>query len=270
MIISIINLTKGKLSDGNVQEVIRAINRQITDDFEPYWSLSATLRLEGHSGSVPTPQTLVDMRGDAVIYIWDESDVPAALGYHDHNNKGIPYGFVFLDIAEELNEEWSVTLSHEALELIGDPEVNLLVMGPHPDPAQNGRDVFFWYEMCDAVQAETYRVDGVNVSNFILPLYFTGGNEYTGRNDFLGTRNGDKYLESFGVNNGGYVGFFDPLSGDHETYMMRSDKLAKKRMMAKGKVKATRRSVRYQRFDRKETVTYKVTTQKGKLTPREN
>src|SRR5207244_13483369 len=43
-----------------------------------------------------------------------------------------------------------------------------------------------WYEMCDAVQDESYEIDGVAVSNFVLPLYFTGGNEKGGRNDFLG------------------------------------------------------------------------------------
>ena len=39
--------------------------------------------------------------------------------------------------------------------------------------------------MCDAVQAETYEIDEVDVSNFVLPLYFTGGDELGGRNDFL-------------------------------------------------------------------------------------
>ena len=39
MIISIINHTNGKLSDEDVQHVLRAINRQVKEDFEPYWSL---------------------------------------------------------------------------------------------------------------------------------------------------------------------------------------------------------------------------------------
>jgi hypothetical protein len=34
-----------------------------------------------------------------------------------------------------------------------------------------------------------------------------------GRNDFLGTRYGGRSLTSFGINPGGYVGFFDPLLG---------------------------------------------------------
>lgn len=82
---------------------------------------------------------------------------------------------MFTELAKQLKEEWTVTLSHEALELVGDPEVNLLVQGPNPADAT--RTVFHWYEMCDAVQAETCDIDGVEVSNFVLELYFTGGEE---------------------------------------------------------------------------------------------
>jgi hypothetical protein len=248
MIISIVNHSHGKETDAEILRVIRAINRQIHEDYEPYWSLSATLRLEGHSDHKTGKPNAADMRGDAVIYLWDKADTDEALGYHDKTNKGIPFGFVFLDIAKQLGEHWSTTLSHEALELIGDPEVNLLVAGPHPDPKEKGRTVFFWYEMSDAVQDETYLIDEVEVSNFVLPLYFTGGDEYDGRNDFLGTRAKDgSTLKSFGVNKGGYVGFYDPKTGDDQTYMRSNDKRARKRMEVKRKAKGTRRSVRYRR-----------------------
>src|SRR5215471_1139713 len=173
MIISVINHTNGSVSDEDLQKAIRAINRQIHYDFAPYWGLSADLRLEGRSEKKPTEHTLADMRGDAVMYLWDHVDVDDALGYHDRNNRGVPFGVVFTELSKQLGEHWSVTLSHEALELIGDPEINLLVMGPHPK--HPGRDVFHWYEMCDAVQDESYEIDGVQVSNFVLPLYFTGG-----------------------------------------------------------------------------------------------
>lgn len=245
MIISVINHTHDKISDEEAQRVLRAINRQIREDFEPYWSLGARLRLEGRHDAEPDRETLADMRGEGVIYLWDGSDVDDAIGYHDANHAGIPFGFVFTDIAEALGEPWSVTLSHEALELIGDPEVNLLAAGPHP---KEKRVVFHWYEMCDAVQAETYDVDGVEVSNFVLPLYFTGSEERGGRNDFLGRSHGGKTLRSFGVNPGGYVGFFDPALGKHDTYALTHDGLAAKRMAIKRRVLASRRSGRYQRF----------------------
>jgi hypothetical protein len=231
MIISIINHTNGEISDEELQTAIRAINCQITEDFEPYWSLGAQLRLEGKSGNRPSKQSLADMRGDAVIYMWNETDVEGALGYHDRNNRGIPFGFVFTRLAAEIGESWTVTLSHEALELIADPEVNLLVQGPHP--ADPDKIVFHWYEMCDAVQAEVYKIDGVEVSNFVLPLYFTGGDELGGRNDFLGRRHSNKALQSFQINPGGYVGFFNPETNEHETFSMRGDEVAARRMAIK-------------------------------------
>jgi len=246
MIISVINHTNGKVSDEELQLVIRAINRQITEDFEPYWSLGATLRLEGRSGKEPSKLTMPDLRGDAILYLWDKMDLPDALGYHDQNSRGIPYGFVFTDLAKKLDEPWSVTLSHEALELIADPEVNLLVMGPHP--ADPKRTVFHWYEMSDAVQDETYEIDHIKVSNFVLPLYFTGSDEPGGRNDFLGRSYKGKTLNSFGVNPGGYIGFYDPKTGKHETFARSGDKVAKKRLKLKGQAKAVRRAERYRRF----------------------
>lgn len=243
MIISVINHTNGKVKDEELQQAIRAINRQIAEEFQSHWSMGATLRLEGRSQTTPSKQTPADMRGDGVLYIWDRCDVPGALGYHDRNNKGIPYGFVFLDVSKAAGENWTVTLSHEALEMIADPEVNLLVLGPHP--ANPKKAVFHWYEMCDAVQADTYLVDGVEVSNFVLPLYFTGGDEYVGRNDFLGRLHGGKTLKSFGVNPGGYIGFFNPETGGAETYRMKGDQDAARRAKAKEPAWDTRRSGRH-------------------------
>jgi len=246
MIISVINHTNGQITDEELQHAIRAMNRQITEDYSPYWSLGATLRLEGRSGTKPQKQNPADMRGDAIIYLWNKTDIPDALGYHDRNNNGIPFGFVFTELSQSLGENWTVTLSHEALELIGDPEVNLLVAGPHP--ADPRRDVFHWYEMCDAVQTETYKIDDVEVSNFVLPLYFTGGEERGGRNDFLGSIHNGRTLQSFGVNPGGYVGFFNPATGEHETFSRRGDKVAARRLEIKSTAKGARRSIRYQRF----------------------
>lgn len=246
MIISLIN--HSDIPDADVQEALRAINTQLEYDYRPHWSIGATLRLEGHSADKPEKETPRDMRGHAVLYLWSGSDVDDALGYHDANAAGIPFGFVFTELAKQLKEPWQVTLSHEALELVGDPEVNRLVQGPHP--SQPEKYVFYWYEMCDAVQTEHYEIGGVPVSNFVLPLYFTGDNESGGRNDFLGTvdKTSRKTLSSFGINRGGYVGFFNPETNEDETVSRRGDKRAQARLAAKQKFRSGRRSVRYQRF----------------------
>ena len=183
------------------------------------------------------------MRGDAIIYMWNKTDVKDALGYHDQNNRGIPYGFIFTELSAKLGENWTVTLSHEALELIGDPEANLLVQGPHPEKPKV--TVFHWYEMCDAVQAETYKIDNVDVSNFVLPLYFTGGDELGGRNDFLSRPHDGQTLKSFSINPGGYIGFFNPQTGKSDTFAMKNDRQAQERLKYKSKTD-TARIVRHQ------------------------
>lgn len=241
MIISLINRSHS-LSDAEILPAVRAINRQIKEDFEPYWSLTATLRLEGAIGSKPDKANLADMRGDAVIYLADKADVANALGYHEANFRGIPYGFVFIELCEQLKENWTVTLSHEALELLGDAQGNLLVQGPHP--ANPHKTVFHWFEMCDAVQSETYKIDGVEVSNFVLPLYFTPEEQEGGRNDFLGTLHAGRGLHSFGVNPGGYIGFYDPQTAQHDTYTAPADKNAALRARIKSKYVAGRGQIR--------------------------
>lgn len=263
MIISIVNHSNGGVTDEELQVAIRAINRQISEDFAPYWSMSATLRLEGRSVETPDVVQMADLRGDAVIYLWDQADVEEALGYHFQNSQGIPFGFVFTEIARQIGEPWSVTLSHEALELLADPETNLLVMGPHPT---EDRDVFHWYEMCDAVQAETYTIDGVAVSNFLLPLYFTGTrdtDEIGARNDFLGRSHGGNTLKSFGINPGGYIGFFDPQLGDHATYSIQGDRVAAMRLNLKSRAKEARRAVRYRSAEAREKIRHLASSYSG-------
>ena len=225
----------GSISDKELQGVIRAINRQIAEDFEPYWSFGAKLRLEGKIGKEPDNKALAELRGDAIIYLWDKTDVEDALGYHDKNAFGVPYGFVFTELSKKLGEKWSVTLSHEALELLGDAQGNLLVQGSHPE--KPALEVFHWFEMCDAVQDQTYKIDGIDVANFVLPLYFTTDEQEGGRNDFLGQLVKGKGLESFGVAAGGYIGFFNPHTREHEQWSPPEDSKAKKRLQVKGSAK---------------------------------
>src|ERR1041384_1039042 len=247
MLISVVNHTHGKVSDARVQTVIRAVNRQIAEDFASHWHITARLRLVGTMDDEPIdPEAMPELRGDAIIYLWDKAnDNSRALGLHKKSKlRGIPFGFVFHDLAEELDQDWTITFSHEALELIGDPEMNRLVRGPHPQHPD--QQVFYWYEMCDAVQDESYEIDGVNVSNFVLPLYFTRDAEAGSRNDFLGKRHKKTILRSFGINPGGYVGFFKPATGHNAIFGLADDKgRAAARLAIKSKATLTRRSVRY-------------------------
>jgi hypothetical protein len=65
-----------------------------------------------------------------------------------------------------------------------------------------------------------------------------------GRNDFLGRSYAGKKLQSFGINPGGYVGFFDPATGQHETFARKTDKKALARIKLKGKAATGRGNLR--------------------------
>ena len=237
MIISLINHSE-VITDEQVQQVIRAINRQLKEDFEPYWSFSATLRLEGPIGQRPSLSKFSDMRGDAVLYLVDGVNSLGATGWHLANYGDIPYGIVFLGLCAKIKEAWSITLSHEALELVGDPMCNLLVQGN--DPLDRRRRVFHLFEMCDAVQAESYSIEGVSLSNFVLPSYFSLGEQPGRRNDFLGRSYKGKTLESFDMNPGGYLNILDPKTGNWEQPVYGDDKEAQRRRKLKSQVKAGR------------------------------
>jgi hypothetical protein len=244
MLISVLNRTR-TLSGADVHRAVRAINRQFAEDFEPHWQFGARLRLDGaeerghrsdHDERIATSR-LPGRRGDGVIYLLDEASIADAEGYHDRNADDVPYGFVFLDVCrktEETEDGWTIALSHEAIELAGDPLNNLLVQGPHPE---NGRHlVFHMFELCDPVQDEHYELDGVKVSNFVLPGYFTRGNAADGRNDFLGRRQRGQILPSFGVAPGGYLCYYDaelPDGRKWHSFFRGDDEKARLRLDAK-------------------------------------
>src|SRR3989442_1093095 len=95
--ISIINFSP-KLKDHDVLDAIRAVNRQIAEDFLPIWGSGRTLVLHASTVDPSDPSTLINepVRGSGVVYLLDEATLPGALGYHDMNAKELPVGFVFV------------------------------------------------------------------------------------------------------------------------------------------------------------------------------
>jgi hypothetical protein len=198
--IAVVNFSS--VSDADAQAAIRAVNRQVLEDFQPIWGSAYISKLHAAAPLV-NGQPVEDMKvpAEAVIYLVDQPSIPGALGYHDMNNAEVPVGFVFTDLGD-----WTVTLSHEVLELIVDPTVNILVPGPDPrTSAPPGAWLFHTYEVCDAVERTEYHIDGIAVSNFVTPNYFREGNAPGTRNDFLGVG-----VDSFGVTPGSHLGTIDP------------------------------------------------------------
>ena len=204
--IAVVNFSN-QLTDQRVQEAIRAVNRQVVEDFVPIWGAGRICKIHEPVFDPADINTLANdpVFADSIIYIVDEGLLPGALGFHDLNARDIPFGFVFV-----LNpQDWTVTLSHEVLELILDPTVNIFVPGPDPRDATN--TVLHTYEVCDAVERTTYQIDEIAVSNFLTPSYFTIGEAAGTRNDFLGVG-----VSSFGVTQGSHIAFIDLPTGSFE------------------------------------------------------
>ena len=221
MLISVVNRST-KVSDVELQAAVRAVNRQLEEDFFPHWQFGARLRVDS-AGRVPTqPEhrialpVLPGRRGDAVIYIVDKATMSGAEGYHDGNNEDVPFGFVFLDACGDGADCWTVALSHEAIELVGDPLNNLMVQGPHP--GNRSHFVFHEFELCDAVSGEYYEIDGIKVQNFLLPGWFSRKEVEGGRNDFMGRVEPGASLRRFTVAPGGYLMFWDGERPEHSRW----------------------------------------------------
>lgn len=237
MKICIVN-TSTTIPKAEFSSVVKAIQKQVRNDFAPAWGMTATLKqVAAKSKGAQDPDLNV---ADVIIYVGELGDDPQtvddALGYHSMNYKGVPYGFVFVDISAQVGEPWSVTLSHEVLELIADPYVNLLVVGPHP--RTKNQQALYAYEVCDPVQSDTYAIDGIEVSNFVTPLYFADGEL-----DIVPTTNFQNVsLKRFGVAAGGYLSYFDLKTGAWANVFGRG---ASKRTKAKARAKNARRMMRH-------------------------
>jgi hypothetical protein len=125
------------------------------------------------------------------VYL-DDADVAKALGYHDLTTEGQPISKVFAKTTIADGQAVSSVACHELFEMVLDPLANIW--------AQDDKGVLWAYEACDAVEDDTFLVDGLAMSNFILPAYFEVFSHPPGtRFDFLG-----KLPAPFTLDKGGY------------------------------------------------------------------
>jgi len=101
------------VTNAQVEAVLPALQKQVSDDFKPYWEQDCTLSF------VPRGQPLI--AGWWQIIISDNPDQAGALGYHELTSAGAPLGKVFAKLDLESGSSWTVTLSHELLEMLVDP-----------------------------------------------------------------------------------------------------------------------------------------------------
>ena len=163
--IAVLNEYNG-LTDADIIPVVEALSIQVKQHFAPIWGIDADLTYYPAGNQPPL---------DAwQLVIFDTSDQAGALGYHDLTNMGLPMGKIFAGTDKKYNSSWTVTASHELLEMLGDPDVNLCAVAE----GQDQTTLLYAYEVCDACESDqfgyTIHAGGqdILVSDFVDPAWF--------------------------------------------------------------------------------------------------
>lgn len=176
-----------------LDRVAAALDVQVKRDFRPRWHISAEVTAGRRLEDVPPGTWPAIIRRDI--------GVRGAAGIHQ-DRRGQPFALI------SSGPDWSLTASHETLEMLADPSGNRLQAAPSVKPGQ-GR-VEYLVEVCDPSEDGRfgYAIDGVRVSDFYLPSFFdtraAPGVPYS----FTGA-----LTRPLLVLEGGYLSWLDPKTG---------------------------------------------------------
>jgi hypothetical protein len=178
----------------DVSRVAAALQRQATRDFEPIWTVRATVDAFPQLEDVPI--------GYWPMIVRDDIGFEGAAGIH-LDKHGQPFALI------TFGTSWSLTASHEMLEMLADPFGNRLVPGRSPKRGQ-GR-VEFLVEVCDPSEAArfAYTVNDILVSDFYTPRFFDPVRSEGVRYSFTAAIERPRHILP-----GGYLSWHDPVS-DH-------------------------------------------------------
>ena len=197
----------------DVMLVAAAVQKQVTRDFTPLWGIAATVDAFEDLASVPSDYRPVVLFGDlaelpgqlearigeqqaqAVVEVLENDDIS---GIHLSAITRQPFSLASASGA------WTVTVSHETLEMLADPYGNRLVAAVHP--LNKTKRVNYLLEVCDPCLATYYTVNGLPVSDFYTPRYFDPVGIESVRYSFTGAIG-----EPLQILPGGYLSWIDPL-----------------------------------------------------------
>lgn len=170
-----------------------AIQKQVTRDVRPLWHIDATVDVFEKLKDVPLGYWPVVIK-DKIPY--------DAQGIHLNKANGQPFALV------KYSSEWTLTLSHEVLEMLVDPSGNRIIAGNSVKPGQ-GR-VEYLVEICDPSEAAdfAYTVNGILVSDFYTQNFFDPVASKGVRYSYSGAIEAPRR-----VLDGGYLSWREPISG---------------------------------------------------------
>jgi hypothetical protein len=147
------------IAQSELAEVAAALQTQVSRDFGPVWHRTAIVQSFPSERAVPL--------GFWKVLVEADIHEPGAAGYHT-DDQHQPYALV------ESAGDWTVTVSHELLEMLADPWGNRLhtAMPPTATKTEHKDRVRYLVEVCDPCEEVVYDCSGVRVSDFLLPEYY--------------------------------------------------------------------------------------------------
>lgn len=183
-----------------LMRVAAALQKQATRDFAQLWDVNAVVSSFAALEDLPL--------GYWPILVQDDINFEGAAGIH-LDKDGQPFALV------QHSNRWSLTASHELLEMLADPFGNRLVAGDgipaYEKKKKRDARVEYLVEVCDPSEDEDfgYTVNSELVSDFYTPRYFdpvpSPGVQYS----FTGA-----LTEPRQILRGGYLAWHDPVD-DH-------------------------------------------------------
>ncbi len=122
-----------------------------------------------------TPATLVRSTGFrkhawAIVFL-DDADQADFCAYHNaFTPAGLPLSKVFVGTCAKRGASLSVATSHELAEMLVDPGFNLMAR-------HRWTNALYAVEVADPVEADCFKLDGFEMSNFVYPSYFESFHE---------------------------------------------------------------------------------------------
>lgn len=171
-----------------VSQVAQALQIQLDRDFTPVWGVAAIITAFDKGEKIPAshwPLRIVDRP-------------VGGLGIHlDRNHH--PYAQIMA------TSDWSVTASHEMVEMLVDPYGQKFISAPDIDPHSDHHQVRYLVEVGDPCEIWSYEIQGVALSDFVTPEYYNDHAPPGTAFDYLGRLS--KPLE---VPRGCYISWIDP------------------------------------------------------------
>jgi hypothetical protein len=179
-----------QITSRHIALVSAAIQKQITRDLRPVWGIDATVDCFASLEDVPLGYWSVIVRDNLPYEV---------SGIHLNHCNRQPFALICC------SPNWSLTVSHECLEMLVNPCGNRVVAGNSVAGAQ--RRVEYMVEIADPCEHVkfSYSINGVLVSDFYTPDFFDPVTSPQIRYSFRGSITAPRQ-----VLDGGYLSWRDP------------------------------------------------------------